>query len=97
MGIGSIVVGIALLAVVAAYLARPFRVARANVGLDRAVEAWVAQVREEGHGGGGGEGLGSEGAEQRHVNFCPQCGQRVSSGDRFCAQCGARLGEGKGE
>lgn len=93
MGIGSIVVGIALLLIVAAYLARPFRVARANVELDRAIEAWVAQVRGEGHRGGGGEELGSEGAE-RQVNFCPQCGQRVGPGDRFCAQCGAPLGEG---
>jgi hypothetical protein len=93
MGIGSIAVGMALLLILVAYLARPFRVARANVGLDRAIEAWVAQVQAEGHGDGEVEEHRSEGAERR-INFCPQCGQRVGSGDRFCAQCGAPLGEG---
>jgi hypothetical protein len=94
MGIGSIFVGIAVLLVVAVYLARPFRVARAGVGLDRAIEAWVAQVRAEGHGDGGVEEQAGQGAGKQ-VNFCPQCGQRVSPGDRFCAQCGALLGEGE--
>jgi hypothetical protein len=95
MGIGSILVGIALLLVVAAYLARPFRVARPGVGLDRAIEGWVAQVEAEGRGNGGVGELGSERAGRR-VNFCPQCGQGASPGDRFCAQCGAPLGEGEG-
>jgi hypothetical protein len=92
MGIGSVFVGIAVLLVVVAYLARPFRVARAGVGLDRAIEAWVAQVRAEGYGGV--EEQAGQGA-RKQVNFCPQCGQRVSPGDRFCAQCGAPLGEGE--
>jgi len=96
MGVGSVFLGIALLLVVAAYLARPFRIARAGMDLDRAIEAWVAQVRVEGHGDGEVEERGSEGAE-RQVNFCPQCGQRVGPNDRFCAQCGAPLGEGEGE
>ena len=94
MGIGSIFVGIALLLVVAAYLARPFRVARAGADLDRAIEAWVAHVRAEGHEDAGIEEHESE-RTGRRVNFCPQCGQRVGPGDRFCAQCGAPLGEGE--
>ena len=96
MGIGSIFVGIALLLVVVACLVRPFRVARAGAGLDRAIEAWVAQVRVEGQGDGGVEEQVGQGAGKQ-VNFCPQCGQRVGPGDRFCAQCGAPLGEGEGE
>jgi hypothetical protein len=94
MGIGSILAGIALLLVVAAYLARPFRVARAGAGLDRTIEAWVAQVEAEGQGDGGVEEQGSKGAE-RQVSFCSQCGRHVSPDDRFCAQCGAPLGEGE--
>ena len=93
MGIGSVFVGVALLLVVAAYLARPFRVARAGVGLDRAIEAWVAQVRAEGQRSRAAEEQGSKGAEGQ-VNFCSQCGRHVSPDDRFCAQCGAPLGEG---
>jgi hypothetical protein len=92
MGIGSMLVGVALLLVVAASLARPFRVARAGADLDRAIEVWVAQVRAEGHGDAGTGEHESEGTGRR-VNFCPQCGQRVGPGDRFCAQCGAALGE----
>jgi hypothetical protein len=95
MGIGSMLVGVALLLVVAAYLARPFRVARPGVGLDRAIEAWVAQVGVEGRGDGGVEERASAEAGRRRVNFCPQCGQGVGPGDRFCAQCGAPLGEGE--
>jgi hypothetical protein len=93
MGIGSILAGIALLLVVAAYLARPFRVARAGAGLDRTIEAWVAQVEAEGQGDGEVEEQGSKGAE-RQVNYCSQCGWRVSPDDRFCARCGAPLEEG---
>jgi len=93
MGIGSIFVGIALLLVVVAYLVRPFRMAGAGAGLDRAIEAWVAQVRAEGQGSRGTERQGSKRAEEE-VNFCAQCGRHVSPDDRFCAQCGAPLGEG---
>ena len=92
MGIGSILVGVALLLVVVAYVVRPFRVAGAKAGLDRAIEAWVAQVRVEGQRSRGAEEQQTKGAEE-HVNFCPHCGRRVGSGDRFCAQCGASLGE----
>jgi hypothetical protein len=94
MGVGSIFFGIALLLVVVAYLVRPFRVARAGAGLDRAIEAWVAQVRAKGQGSRGAEDQAGQGAGKQ-VNFCPQCGQRVSPDDRFCAQCGAPLGEGE--
>jgi hypothetical protein len=44
MSLGGILVGVALILVVGAYLARPFRTA---TDLDRAIEAWVAQVRAE--------------------------------------------------
>jgi hypothetical protein len=49
MSIGTVLVAIALVLVLAAYLARPFR---KPADLDQAIEAWVAQVkREQGSGG----------------------------------------------
>ncbi|MEA3340293.1 MAG: zinc-ribbon domain-containing protein [Chloroflexota bacterium] len=87
MGIGSVLVGVACILVVGAYLARPFR--GTEMDPDRAIEAWVAQARR---GGGTGE-RGSRGAEER-VNFCAQCGRRVGTDDHFCPGCGTRLQKG---
>ena len=84
MSVGSVLVGIALTLVVGVYLARPFRVVitSENTNLDQDIEAWVAQVRAEGQGGGGVE---------MPVNFCSRCGRRVGPDDRFCPGCGTRL------
>jgi hypothetical protein len=93
MSIGSILVGVAVLAVVAAYLAQPFR-SGATVS-DRAIEAWVAEVqRSEGapgdhvKGSGRSDDLPSGGAG---INYCSQCGRRVRDDDRFCSGCGTKL------
>ena len=93
MGIGSILVGIALLLVVVAYLARRFRVAGAGPGLNRAIEAWVAQVRAQGEGGRRGRGAEEQGGGEagERAAYCPQCGRRVGPDDRFCAGCGTPL------
>jgi uncharacterized paraquat-inducible protein A len=90
MSIGSILVGVAVAMVVVAYLARPFRRARANVHLDREIEAGVAQVRTERE-----ESQGDTAAEERTA-CCPRCGRRVGPDDRFCARCGTQLQEGAG-
>jgi hypothetical protein len=104
MSIGSILVGVAVLAVVVAYLARPFRPA-ADAGIDRTIEAWVTQVQaargraalpdltEDVQQGRVGESAGPAEAETdtRAVNYCPQCGQRVDEHDRFCSGCGTQL------
>ena len=92
MSIGSALVGVALVLVVGAYLARPFR--RAEVDLERAIEAWVAQVRAEGQRLALSGLEGSRGAEEA-VNFCPQCGRRVIPDHRFCPGCGTRLERGE--
>ena len=47
MGTGSLLVGVALAVVVGAYLARPLCRVRPASGVDRQIDAWVAQVREE--------------------------------------------------
>jgi len=98
MSVGSVMVGVAVLAVVAAYVARPFRTLDAPGG-DRTIEAWVARVQREGERSGDGvTGNGdtpTSEAPARIVNFCPQCGQRVDEGDRFCSNCGARLTRGR--
>jgi tRNA(Ile2) C34 agmatinyltransferase TiaS len=90
MSIGSILVGIAVAMVVVAYLARPFRRARANVHPDREIEAGVAQLRAEME-----KAQGDTAAEERTA-CCPQCGRRAGPGDRFCARCGTQLQEGAG-
>jgi hypothetical protein len=84
MSLGSVLVVLAVLLVVVAYLARPFRIARRDAGLDRVIEAWVARVRAEGRREG-------ERPAREPVNYCPQCGHHVGPDDRFCAGCGARL------
>lgn len=98
MSIGAVLVGIGALAVVVAYVVRPFRVRAASMELDRAIEAWVAQARDEQalseEAGAGGGVQGSERPEKSVINFCPQCGRRVAADDRFCSACGARLGVG---
>ncbi|MGD2105104.1 MAG: zinc-ribbon domain-containing protein [Anaerolineae bacterium] len=93
MGIGSILVGIAALAVIAAYLAQPF-LSGATIS-DRVIEAWVAEVRpSEGAPGdrvkasGRSDDLPPGGAD---VNYCSQCGRRVQDDDRFCSGCGTKL------
>ena len=75
VSVGSVLVGIGIALVVAAYLARPFRVVRSGADLDRVVETWVGQVR-------------ATGDQARH---CTQCGRRAGPDDRFCAGCGAPL------
>jgi len=96
MSMGSVLVGVALLAVVTAYLARPFR-RTAEAGVDRTIEAWVRQVQS----GEGGQ-AGSSGIEERErpirretppqaINYCPRCGRAVDEDDRFCSGCGTRL------
>lgn len=88
MSIGSVLIGIAVLAVVTAYVARPFRQST-TMSLDRTIEAWVAEVREAGREEAFQpvEGRGPA----RALNYCPQCGQQVHPGDRFCSGCGTRL------
>jgi membrane protease subunit (stomatin/prohibitin family) len=90
MGIGSVLVGIAVTMVVLAYLARPFRGARANADLDQEIEAWVAQVRTE------REKEQADTEAEARTACCPRCGHRAGPDDRFCARCGAQLGEGAG-
>lgn len=99
MSIGSVLIGISVLAVLAAYLARPFR-ATAPGDPDRAIEAWVARIGDQGYDvtdrpprTQASETMQpEEGASvDRVLNFCPQCGRRVDRHDRFCSGCGARL------
>ena len=88
MSLGSILVALALALVCGAYLARPFRIADGIASLDRAIEAWVAQVRAAGRREGE--------SEEEAPGACPRCGRRVGPDDRFCPGCGARLPGGAG-
>jgi uncharacterized paraquat-inducible protein A len=90
MGIGSILVGLALALVVGAYLTRPFRSSFGGADLDALIEAWVRQAREERVPLAPQSPVEPVEADQA-VNYCPQCGRRVHSEDRFCARCGTPL------
>jgi len=85
MGVGSVLVGIAMALIAGAYLARPFRVVRGGTDWDQAIETWVAQAHAE----GAAPTVVEEDTEP--VSFCPQCGRRVGPDDRFCAGCGTPL------
>ena len=94
MSIGSILIGTAALIVVAAYVARPFRV-RGTSTTDEAIEAWVARIGDEPDEKQMGTALEHDAprkeAAERVMNFCPQCGQRAEPEDRFCSGCGTPL------
>jgi len=47
MSIGSILVGVAVVVIVGAYLARPFRIVTVGADLDRDIETWVSLVQVE--------------------------------------------------
>ena len=120
MSLGSIFVGLAIVVIVIAYIARPFRAASsAASGTDKLIEAWV---RAAPVAAPGAEDIGTvldadvatsvsvtpapvvvpQAAAQPvtpqpaaplagDVNFCPQCGRRVTAEYRFCPGCGALL------
>ena len=89
MSIGSILVGIALTLIVAAYVARPFRSARAVTDWDRTIEGWVAQARTTSQGKEAKEPKDRKVEEP--VNFCAKCGRRVDPDHQFCPGCGAQI------
>jgi hypothetical protein len=93
MSIGSAFVGLAVAAVVVAYLALPFRRRRADVEVDRAIEAWVAQVRADRDLTPDVVPSPASAAlpDQEQLGFCPQCGRSVAPDDLFCSRCGRRL------
>ena len=91
MDVGTLLVGIALLMVVVSYVARPLRPTAREPDAAKAIEAWVARVRDA-------EETGSEPAEApvppdqgRPVGYCQECGHRVAPDDKFCSRCGTRL------
>ncbi len=93
MGIGAILVGVALALVVGAFLARPLRVVNGEAGLERKIERWVAEVQRSGttpRRPVEAEPGPVEEAELE-IRYCPQCGRRVGPDDRFCAGCGTPL------
>lgn len=90
MGIGSVLVGIAVAMVVVAYLARPFRRARADADPGREIEARAARVRAE------KEKVQGDTAAEERMAYCPRCGHRAGPDDRFCARCGTQLRDGAG-
>ena len=95
MGIGSLLVGVALALVTGVFLARPFR--KEDPGnLEQTIEGWVAQARAHSSPAAPSAALGLD-VDDRDIAatgaYCPQCGSRVGPDARFCSHCGARLPE----
>lgn len=92
MTIGSMLIGVAALSVVVAYLARPLR---SRWITDQAIDTWVAVVRREQAGTckpAEGEDQPTEGkTDQRSLPTCPGCREAVRQGDQFCSSRGERL------
>ena len=96
MDAGTLLVGIALFVVVVAYVARPFRVAARAPDPAKAIESWVARVRDAEETGPVPLEAPVSPDQGRLVNYCPECGHRVATDDKFCSQCGTRLRGGAG-
>jgi hypothetical protein len=95
MGLGSLLVGVALVLVAGAFLARPFQTAKKTGNLEQTIEGWVERVRTQSTSAVApappdldGDRLNLEATD---VSYCPQCGSRVGPDARFCSHCGARL------
>lgn len=93
MSAGAVLVGIAVLAVVVAYVARPFRSLSRGDDMDETIEAWIAQVELETGEERITQGNRVESKQEKNsvINHCSQCGRRVSVDDRFCSGCGTGL------
>jgi hypothetical protein len=95
MGIGALLVGVALALVTGVFLARPFRKGGAG-DLDQTIEDWVLQARAHSSPADLPSAPDS-GIEDHKIAitgaYCSQCGSRVGPDARFCSHCGARLPE----
>ncbi len=105
MSFGAVLAGVGVLIVLVAYVARPFRKTAEDRTLDRAIEAWIAQMEDKqgvlqhsvGTDGGAGardDQRGGGPTDDGVINNCSQCGRRVSQDDRYCSGCGNRLRRG---
>ncbi|MDF1514543.1 MAG: zinc-ribbon domain-containing protein [Anaerolineae bacterium] len=101
MSMGTLLVGIGVGLLVAAFVGRPFR--HTSIDNNRIVEEWVAWTRTK------TESLDEEAVQinpvemsvalnspaeiqmAEPVNFCPQCGRRVEVDHKFCPGCGTPL------
>jgi uncharacterized protein (UPF0212 family) len=91
LSFGSIIIGLAATWLVFAYVVQPFR--RKKAHSDRAVEAWIAEIRSDLPRSTAAESMPLD-EPARH---CPHCGRPVQDDHRFCPGCGAQLSSGPSE
>ena len=108
MSLGTVLVSLAILSVVAAYIARPFR--RVAINVEATIEAWVSQARAA-RSSASDAGFevaatplvklskpepGDAGLPDvdEPMQFCPHCGRRVEPDHMFCPRCGKPLVKG---
>jgi hypothetical protein len=65
--------------------------AESDPALDAMLEAEIAALRQVNSSGPAPQSPAPVPAGKVVLNFCPQCGQRLQTGDRFCGKCGAAV------
>jgi len=92
ISLGSILVGIAITAVVVAYVSQPFRHAHAD--LDKTIEAWVQEAHIEHPPTPASvppHAPRTLSTDNEPINFCPQCGRKLEADHVFCPGCGNKV------
>jgi len=86
MSLGTILIGIAILLMLVAYITQPFH--EIGTRQEDTIEVWVKQMREE------GQNTTHPTPSSDIKVTCPNCGEPIQKGHHFCPQCGAPLSEG---
>ncbi|MBN1246043.1 MAG: zinc ribbon domain-containing protein [Anaerolineae bacterium] len=98
MSIGALLIGLAALILVVAYIVSPFQRKAEAVDLDAQIEAWVTAARRAEEPkvtvGGGAPAMAETQRGVSHekvAHYCHHCGEPVRPDHRFCPNCGTRL------
>jgi hypothetical protein len=94
MTIGALLIGLAVAILAVSYITRPFQDDKRG-DLEQTIDQWVAQASARPTTKKAEPTLPEPKptveADEAPINFCPQCGRRVSPDHQFCPGCGTKL------